>query len=152
MNFGARYLRAPPLTLRQTSDGNATYPGRTNCAKMIAATAYLAQMGAQAARPCLSTTNGHDQYGGNGLLVWRRERREARTDGARQWRAICESTHALNQRRATRARTLDGYGEARLLLNDAERPGTPSCLSWGLCSIRWRILGYSKRAHHVCAL
>ena len=21
-----------------------------------------------------------------------------------------------------------------------------------VCSIRWRILGYSKRAHHVCAL
>ena len=40
-----------------------------------------------------------------------------------------------------------------VLLNDEERPRTASCLSWGLCSIRWRILSrYSKRAHHVCAL
>ena len=56
MNSGARYLRAPLPTLRQTSDGNALYPGRTNCAKMIAATVYLAPMGAQIVRPCLSTS------------------------------------------------------------------------------------------------
>ena len=54
MNSGARYLRAPLPTLRQTSDGNAMYPRRTNCA---AATAYLNPMGAQIARPCLSTSN-----------------------------------------------------------------------------------------------
>ena len=41
---------------------------------------------------------------------------------------------------------------AGLLRNDEERPRTVSCMSWGLCSIQRWILGYSKRAHHVCAL
>ena len=56
MNSGARYLRAPLPTLRRAPDGNALSPGRTNGAKMIAATVYLGPKGAQIARPCLSTS------------------------------------------------------------------------------------------------
>ena len=38
----------------------------------------------------------------------------------------------------------------RIITDDV--PSTPAHRAYNACSIRWRILGYSKRAHHVCAL